>query len=105
MKQKYYKIELTDIDENLKKDWLYNNYNLFCNQYNKLIKQNNNGILWIYTGENLENLKEITSKRFYYTTPEETPKKSGSPFKILIYVILYILITPFAIVLKLGKNK
>lgn len=105
MKPKYYKIELTDIDENLKKDWLYNNYNLFCNQYNKLIKQNNNGILWIYTGENLENLKEITSKRFYYTTPEETPKKSGSPFKILIYVILYILITPFAIVLKLGKNK
>ncbi len=105
MKQKYYKIELTDIDENLQKDWLFNNYNLFCKQYNKLIKQNNTGILWIYTGENLENLKEITSKRFYYTTPEETPKKSGSPFKILIYVILYILITPFAIVLKLGKNK
>ena len=105
MKQKYYKIELTDIDENLKKDWLYNNYNLFCKQYNKLIKQNNTGILWIYTGENLENLKEITSKRFYYTTPEETPKKSGSPFKILIYIILYVLITPFAIVVKLGKNK
>lgn len=104
MKPKYYKIELTDIEENLKKDWLFNNYNLFCNQYNKLIKQNNTGILWIYTGENLENLKEITSKRFYYT-PEEAPKKSGSPFKILIYIILYILITPFAIILKLGKNK
>lgn len=104
MKPRYYKIELTDIEENLQKDWLYNNYNLFCKQYNKLIKQTNTGILWIYTGENLENLKEITAKRFYYTTPEETPKKSRSPFKILIYVILYILITPFAIVLKLGKK-
>lgn len=105
MKQKYYKIELTDIDENLKKDWLYNNYNLFCKQYNKLIKQNNDGILWIYTGENLENLKEITSKRFYYTTPKETPKNNKNGIKLIFYILLYILITPFAIVLKLGKNK
>lgn len=104
MKPKFYKIELTDIEENLQKDWLYNNYNLFYKQYNKLIKQNNDGILWIYTGENLENLKEITAKRFYYTTPEETPKNNRNGIKLIFYILLYILITPFAIVLKLGKK-
>lgn len=102
---KIFKIELTDNDENLQNEWICYNKQSFVKTYNQLIKQKNDGILWSYTGDDIDNLQEIPEKRFYYEE-SETPKTriNNGILKILLYFIIYLIITPFAVLLKLGKK-
>lgn len=102
---KIFKIELTDNDENLQNEWICYSRQSFVKTYNQLIQQKNDGILWSYTGDDIDNLQELEEKRFYYEE-SETPKAriNNHIFKYIIYFIIYLIITPFAVLLKLGKK-
>lgn len=108
-----YKIELTDKNENLLDQYIFDNRRAFEKKYAELKnKYYYSAVMYVFIGGNLDELTELKDKRVYYNglyevqKPKITPRKvtSGSIGKILFYTILYILITPLAIVLKLGKK-
>lgn len=105
----FYKIELCDKEENLLDQYVFNNKREFDKKYNELKKKYYySAVLYVFIGNDIDNLTELESMRIYYNGLYEpykkTPKAPTNAGKGLLYMILYLLITPIAVLIKLGRK-
>lgn len=103
---KLYKIELCDKEENLLEQYIFDNKRALDKKYRELSKKYYySAVLYVFIGNDIDNMIELKDKRIYYNGLYEVKKKKKKTPFVLIAAILYIITTPFAILIKLGKQK
>ena len=102
----FYRLELQDKFENLLESYDFTSYKQFKQKYNELSKKYYySAVLYAFRYENEDNLTEFKNMRIYYNGLYEVKKKKKKAPFIIITTLLYILITPFMVLIKLGKDK
>ena len=101
-----YKIELTDKSENLLDQYIFDNRRAFERKYAELKnKYYYSAVMYVFIGDNLDELTELEDKRVYYNGLYEVRKPKITVRKAPILILLYILLTPLAVLIKLGRDK
>ena len=103
-----YKIELTDKKENLLDQYIFDNRRAFERKYAELKnKYYYSAVMYVFIGDNLDELTELKDKRVYYNGLYEVrkPKTTIKLRKAPILILLYLLLTPIMVLIKLGKDK
>lgn len=101
-----YKIELCDKEENLLEQHYFDNKRELDKKYKELSKKYYySAVLYVFIGNDIDNMIELKDKRIYYNGLYEVKKKKRKTPFVLIAAILYIITTPFAVLIKLGKEK
>lgn len=103
---RFYRLELQDKFENLLESYDFTNYKQFKRKYNELAKKYYySAVLYAFRYENEDNLTEFKDLRIYYNGLYEVKKKKKKAPFVIIAAILYIITTPFMVLIKLGKEK
>ncbi len=106
MNNTFYRLELRDKEENLLESYDFDDYKQFKNKYNELAKKYYySAVLYAFMYKDPDNLTELQDMRIYYNGLYEPYKKQIKPPKTLIAILLYILITPLAVLIKMGKQQ
>lgn len=101
----FYKIELCDKHEILLDQYVFDNKKAFERKYNELKnKYYYSAVMYVFIGDNMENLTELKDKRVYYNGLYEVQKPKITLRKGPLLLLLYLLLTPFMIIIKLGKK-
>ena len=103
---KLYKIEICDKEENLLEQYMFDNKRALDKKYRELSKKYYySAVLYVFIGNDIDDMIELKDKRIYYNGLYEVKKKKKKTPFVIIAAILYIITTPFMVLIKLGKQK